>query len=60
MKLLKIVSCVLALVLALLAIYFACVFFYRQLIVFALFVVFLALRLAKGPGDHIAPPAFEN
>ena len=43
MKLLKIVLCALAL----LAIYFACVFFYRQLIVFALFVVFLALAAAS-------------
>lgn len=47
MKLLKIVLCALALVLALLAIYFACVFFYRQLIVFDLFVVFLALAAAS-------------
>lgn len=43
MKPWKFVLCVFALVLALLAIYFACVFFYRQLIVFALFVISLAL-----------------
>lgn len=43
MKLWKFVLCVFALVLALLEIYLACVFFYQQLIVFALFVIFLAL-----------------
>lgn len=43
MKLWKFVLCIAALVMSLVAIYFACVFFYQQLIVFALFVIFLAL-----------------
>lgn len=43
MKFWKFVLCVAALILSLAAIYFACVFFYQQLIVFALFIIFLAL-----------------
>ena len=35
--------CVAAIVLSLVALYFVCAFFYRQLIMFALFIVFLAL-----------------
>lgn len=43
MRLWKFVLCIAAPAISLLAIYFACVFFSQQLIVLALFVVFLAL-----------------